>query len=76
MYCIVLRCIFKSGEMLYCKDRARTSCCFHKHECEGSWAAISSQMGQKAEAYLTDKVITALMGWIIKNICFPYLLKT
>jgi len=47
--------IKSSGEMLYCKDRARTSCCFHKHECEGSWAAISSQMGQKAEAYLTDK---------------------
>ena len=40
------------GELLYCYNRGRTSCCFHEEKCGGNWLAINGEMTKKAVGFL------------------------
>jgi len=47
--------VHKVGDLLYCKNRGQTTCCFVNHECVGTWKDISMRLIDTAEEYLTDK---------------------
>ena len=40
------------GELLYCYNRGRTSCCFVNEQCGGNWVAINDGMVKKAVDFL------------------------
>ena len=40
------------GELLYCYDRGKTSCCFVNEQCGGNWVAINDGMVKKAVDFL------------------------
>ena len=40
------------GELLYCYDRGRTSCCFVEEKCGGNFQVINDEMTQKAVDFL------------------------
>lgn len=42
------------GELLYCRDRGRTSCCYHQEKCGGNWVDINNNMEQKAVSFMRD----------------------
>ena len=53
----------KTGHLLYCKDRGRTSCCFHNEACAASYEMVEDIMMNQAiqflanaSAFLTDMV--------------------
>jgi hypothetical protein len=51
---IIINC--KAGDLLYCKRRTTTECCFNNHSCESNWDEINRSFGSKAIAFLKDKV--------------------
>ena len=47
----------KAGDLLYCKMRTITECCFNNHSCVGSWIEINRNFGlETAAEYLQNKV--------------------
>jgi hypothetical protein len=47
---------YKAGDLLYCKSRSNTVCCFHNHSCI-DWAEINRQFGKDtAIGFLKEKV--------------------
>ena len=46
------RNIEKVGELLYCYNRGRTSCCFVNEQCGGNWVAINDGMVKKAVGFM------------------------
>ena len=47
---------FKAGQLLYCKIRSNTQCCFYNHSCEVSWDEINKNFGSHSAQFLRDKV--------------------
>jgi hypothetical protein len=47
----------KAGDLLYCKSRTNTECCFNNHSCVGSWTEINNKFGENAVNFMKDKVI-------------------
>ncbi len=47
---------FKAGQLLYCKIRSNTQCCFYNHSCEVSWDEINKNFGSNSAQFLRDKV--------------------
>ena len=46
----------KAGDLLYCKSRTTTECCFNNHSCAVDWNEINANFGAAAIEYLKDKV--------------------
>ena len=57
---------FKTGDLLYCKDRGTTSCCFHNESCAHTYDVVvhdrmtnnSINFLKNPRAYLADMVTT------------------
>ena len=47
-----IECFLQVGELLYCNNRGRTSCCFVNEKCGGNWNKINDEMTQKAVDFL------------------------
>ncbi|XP_023344500.1 uncharacterized protein LOC111713794 [Eurytemora carolleeae] len=45
----------ESGDLLYCKNKALTICCFHKPICTRNWDTVNKNYPEKAKKYLADK---------------------
>ena len=54
--------IFQGGEMLFCRNRGSTTCCFHQHECAATWNKVDEKYLDKAIEYLKNKV--TLVKWL------------
>jgi hypothetical protein len=46
----------QAGELLYCKKRSETKCCFNNNTCVSSWASINSNIDTPAILFLNDTV--------------------
>jgi len=45
----------KAGNLLYCRNRGVTTCCFDNHQCESSWDDIEQPIPELAAAFLDNK---------------------
>ncbi len=48
--------MYKAGDLLFCKSRSNTECCFKNHTCVDSWKEINKEFGSEAINYMKDKV--------------------
>jgi len=48
--------MYKAGDLLFCKSRSNTECCFKNHSCVDSWKEINKEFGSEAINYMKDKV--------------------
>ena len=60
----------KAGDLLYCKSRTTTECCFNNHSCAASWVEINAAFGDDAIEYLKDTVSKA----IFQNLCGGFIM--
>ena len=49
-----LTVILQAGEMLYCYDKRKTSCCFINEKCSGEWDQLNDEMTMKAIEFMRD----------------------
>jgi len=47
--------IEEAGELMFCRNRGLTICCFHKHRCMETWTGINKNYEEIAVQYLADK---------------------
>ena len=46
--------IYKAGEMLYCYNEGRTSCCYINEKCSENWDEINDDMTKKAVGFMMN----------------------
>ena len=63
----------KTGDLLYCKDRGRTSCCFHAEACAEDYYVVHGRMTSQAVQFL--KNTTAFLADMVDSLhydtCHP-----
>jgi len=65
----------KSGELLYCYERTKTTCCFHNHDCMETWTAIGKNYEQVAVDFMKNPETSLEVHRIDQNFNTCHLLK-
>ena len=59
--CVCYVYLKKAGDLIYCKSRSTTECCFSNHSCV-DWGEVNRKFGKDTAAvYLTDKVSASFL---------------
>ena len=46
--------VLKTGDLLYCKDRGQTACCFHNESCSKTYEAVHDRLTRQSMKFLKD----------------------
>ena len=61
----------QTGDLLYCKNRGKTTCCFHNEECAKSFTEVNDAMFNKSVKFLRspEKFVSKMVQHLEYDTC-------